>query len=556
MSVSVTVIYDLPMKTRDGVTLYSDVYLPAPTGKYPLIVLRSPYNSEKRGYSDFCAEFCEQGIGVVCQGVRGTAISEGEFNISRQECDDGEDFMNWIAKQDFCNGNIVSNGESYPGHTQWQMARHGHPVMKGLTPHNAPLNFYTVACRTGGAWGFGLATTWAFSMRARRTKEKMLIPWEKAKWHLPLDTMDTALGLKIWPLWHEWMQHATNDSFWQGAGDAFAGMEHVTAPAFITGGWFDAFLPHTLEAFSRMRSSAATDKARKFTKCVIEPLDHDMCTHDIDYGPNHLDDIIATRNRFMKNVLTDPEKDPLPDQPPMRFFVMGSNRWMNAEEWPLPQTQYTPIYLHGKTQANSVAGSGTLSFAVPGKDDAECSDHFLYNPLDPVPTTGGNTLGICVGQRWQDEVEKRSDVLVYTSEPVKEDTDVIGNVRAVIYASTDCRDTDFSVKVCDVYPDGRSVNLCDGLLRGRFLDGMDEEKLLTPDQIYAFNIDCWATSWTFLKGHRIRVQVSSSNFPRFDRNLNTGSDLTKSTEIKVARQTILHDAEHPSHVILPIIPKA
>jgi len=549
---SVTVIFNLPMKTRDGVTLYSDVYLPARTGKYPLIVLRSPYNSPTPVYSQYCADFCEQGIGVVCQAVRGTANSGGDFNISRQEVEDGEDFLNWIAEQDFCNGCICTNGESYPGHTQWQLIRHAHPVLKGITPCNGPFDFFNVAFRPGGAWGFGLASMWAFGVHSARTHEKQTVPWDKAMWHLPLRTLDTALGFKEWPLWQEWMKHTTFDSYWKPA-DASLDFPKMVAPAFLTGGWYDAFLPQTLKAFSEMRKRAGSEQARKFTKLVMEPLDHDMRTHDIDYGPDHLGNIIETRGRFMKNVLLDQEHDPLPDQPPMRFFVMGSNRWMDAVEWPLPNTQYTKVYLHSGSPSNSVAGQGTLSLQPPAGD--EFKEEFIYNPLQPVPTLGGNNLGtICPGQRWQDEIEKRSDVLVFTGEPFEKDTDVIGNFRAVIYASTTAKDTDFTVKICDVYPDGRSVNLCDGLLRGRFLNGNEAEVLLEPDRIYPFEIDCWATAWTFLRGHRLRVQVSSSNFPRFDRNLNTGKHMTFDSEVKTARQTVYHDAAHPSHVILPVIP--
>ncbi len=547
----VTVIFNEEMKTRDGVTLRADVYLPARTGKFPLIVLRSPYNTDTPVFSRFCADFCEQGIGVVCQAVRGTANSDGDMDISRQEYQDGEDFLNWIAERDYCNGRIVTNGESYPGHTQWQMARHGKEILKGITPHNAPLNFYTVAMRNGGAWGFGLATFWAFGVRSRRLHSDLKLDWEKNKWHLPLKDLDTTLGFEEWSVWRNWMEHVCFDSFWQKNADAMSDIGNVTAPAFITGGWFDAFLPQTLEAFSRMRKEAGSGKARNFTRCIIEPLDHDMRTHDIDHGEHHLDDIIGKRNRFMANILNEPEQDPLPELPPMRYFLMGRNEWRETQEWPLPETQYTPIYLHSSAAANSAAGKGTLSFSAPSGD--EHTEQFYYNPLDPVPTWGGCTLGIAVGQRWQENVEKRSDVLVFTGDELTEDLDMIGNVKAMIYAATDGKDTDFTVKVCDVYPDGRSVNICDGLIRGRFRDGLLCEKLLEPGSVYAFSIDCWSTAWTFKKGHRIRVQISSSNFPRFDRNLNTGLHLTESSELRVASQQVFHNADYPSHVILPLV---
>ncbi len=547
----VTVIFNEEMQTRDGVILKADVYLPSRTGKYPLIVLRSPYNSDNPCFSQFCADFCEQGIGVVCQAVRGTAASQGDFNISRQECDDGKDFLEWIATRDYCNGSIVTNGESYPGHTQWQVARHGDDVLKGITPHNAPLNFYKVAIRPNGAWCNGFATFWALGQRARRIAKSPALSWDKAQWLLPLETIDEKLGLGEWNLWRQWMEHVTEDDFWHGENDAMSLIQNVTAPAFITGGWFDCFLPQTLEAFSRMRKESKTERARKLTRCIIEPLDHNMATHDIDYGENHLDAIIAKRNRFMAGMLTDQDKDPLPELPPMRYFLMGKNEWRETNEWPLPETRYTKLYIHGECAANSLSGKGTLSFDEPANE--EFTDAFYYNPLDPVPTCGGNNLGISAGQKWQDTIEKRSDVLFYTSTPLDKELTITGNVEALIYAATDGHDTDFTVKLCDVCPDGRSVNLCDGIIRGRFRNGLDKEELLEPGKVYPFTIDCWATAWTFKEGHSIRVQISSSNFPRFDRNLNTGLHLTKSTELRVAHQQIYHTAEYPSCVVLPVI---
>lgn len=552
----VTVVFRLAMKARDGVELFSDVYLPERTGRFPLIVLRSPYQAEQNTFSDFAAEFCRDGIGVVIQDCRGTGRSGGEIDIARQEEEDGLDFLNWVASQDFCNGRLVSNGESYPGHVQWQMARHNHPALKGLTPHNAPLNFYSVAFRPGGAWGNGLASCWAFGVRMRRTHEEssVKIDWSKILLTRPMKNWDTAAGIREWPLWKTWAEHVCFDEFWKKA-DVFPDIPEVTAPAFITGGWFDLFLPQTLKSFSEMRKHAGSEAARRFTRCVIEPLDHNGDTGDVDYGPDHLADIIATRNCFMKNILAQPDgTDPLPDQPPLRFFVMGSNRWMDADEWPLPGTEYTPFYLRASAPANSLAGAGKISREPPAPNTPECMEIFTANPLSPVPTAGGNNLSFTAGQRNQKTVEKRSDVLVFTGEPMTEDLDVIGNVRAILYASADTPDADFTAKLCDVSPDGVSYNVCDGILRGRFRDGCEKESLLTPGKIYRFEIDLWATAWTFLRGHRIRVQIAGSNFPRFDCNPNTGKHLTADPEARAARLTLLHTAECPSHLLLPVLP--
>lgn len=551
---SVTVIYDLPMKTRDGVTLYSTVYLPDRFGKYPLIVLRSPYDPEKPCFSSYCADFCKQGIGVLCQSVRGTGPSEGEFDPCRQECYDGEDFLEWVKTLDFCNGNIVTNGESYPGHTQWQLARHGRDVLKGITPHNAPLNLFPLAIRRGGAFCASMGYSWALTLRKNRLHNTDKVDWAEVHKHLPMNTKDEAVGLEPWGIWRAWMAHPCDGDFWRGPFDAKSEIGKVTAAAFITGGWFDAFLKDTLDAFSSIRKNGASKEAREFTRCVMEPLDHDMRTFDVDYGEGHLAGIIKTRGTFMENILKNPHEDPLPGHPAMRYFLMGSNEWRETDEWPLKETVYTPFYLHSAGAANTVYGDGVIDANEP--DGIEQDDIFLYNPEDPVPTWGGNHLGFTkAGQRRQNEIEKRSDVLVFTSEKLTEDMDVIGNVRAMIYAATDGRDTDFTVRLCDVAEDGTSYNICDGILRGRFRNGQEKEELLEPGKVYEYDIDCWATAWTFKAGHRIRVQVSSSNFPAFDRNLNTGLDLTASSEIRIAKQTVCHKAGCASRIILPVIPK-
>ena len=542
------------MPLRDGVRLATDVYLPSPAGRHPVIVIRSPYGGCATRSED-AQEFARQGLGMVIQDCRGTGLSEGEADLWRQERDDAEDFFHWLAEQPWFNGNLVTNGESYPGAAQWQAARVGHPGMKGLTPHNAPLDIH--GCYYyGGTYGYSLGVFWAFGMLARRRKVELKTPSREICAMLPLRELDTKLGFEPWPLWRDWIDHPGRDPNWARA-DAFADIGKVTAPAYITGGWFDIFIQQTLRGFAALRQSGGSEAARRFTRCCIEPLDHDMRTGEVDYGHGHLNGIIAIRNRFMRNILTHPDRDPLPDQPIMRFFVMGSNRWAESDTWPLPNTRETPLYLTATGAANSILGRGGLSFAPPG-DAGTPSDTFIYNPLDPVPTLGGNNLGHSAtppGQREQSAIERRADVLVYTSAPLERDLDVIGHIRARLFVATSAPDTDFTVKLCDVTPDGRSYNVCDGILRARYRNGPETPATDTePGQVYTFDIDCGVTAMTFLKGHRIRVQVSSSNFPRFDRTPNTGARFGTADQMRIAHQQVFHDAAHPSHLILPLIP--
>ena len=546
---TITTYCGIQVPMRDGVSLNTDVYLPDNHGSFPVIVIRSPYNGCSCR-SDFCLDFAKQGYGFVQQDCRGTGTSDGVADYWRQERLDSEDFLAWIEKQPWFNGRLVTNGESYPGADQWQIARTGSSVVVGLTPHNAPLTENGVVLFRDGVMEMGISYSWAFNMVAVR--RNIPVPdRDKLQWHLPVRELDKASDLGDWPLWRDWIDHSSvADPVWDGT-DIHKDISKITAPAYITGGWFDPFLKDTLRAFSEMRDHAGSAKARAFTRCCIEPLDHNMATHDVDYGPNHLNDIISIRNRFMMGLLDNPDADPIPEQPVMRFFLMGENRFVDAPSWPLPDTETKPVYLAGDGMANSILGNGTLSMEPAKK--AATSDTFDYNPLSPVPPCGGNTLCYKPGQYLQTEIEKRSDVLVYTSAPLEEDLQVVGDVSAVLYAATSARDTDFIVRLCDVYPDGRSFNVVDGIVRARYRNGTDHEELVNPGEILEYKLDLWSTATTFLKGHRLRVQVTSSCFPRLWRNHNTGNDWGSDTELRIARQQIFHSERYPSRVLLPIV---
>lgn len=543
---TITTLRGVQVPMRDGVRLCTDVYLPDSRGSFPAIVIRSPYCGCSC-LSDFCLGFARQGYAFVQQDCRGTGASEGVADYWRQERLDSEDFLGWIGRQPWFGGRLVTNGESYPGANQWQIARTGSPLVVGITPHNAPLTLNGVALFRDGVMEMGIAHHWAFGMAAAR-RGLPAPDFGKLRLSLPVREMDAAAGLGEWPLWREWVDHPRpSDTFWEGA-DVHADISRITAPAYITGGWFDPFLKDTLRAFSGMRDHAGSARARAFTRCCIEPLDHNMATADVDYGPDHLNDIVAVRNRFMKGLLDDPAADPVPDQPAIRFFLMGENRFVDAPSWPPPGTRTTAFYLRGGGMANSILGDGRLS-ATPARGE-EKHDSFDYDPLRPAPPCGGNTLCHNPGQRLQTGIEERADVLVYTSEPLAEDLRVVGDVSAVLYAATSARDTDFIARLCDVWPDGRSYNVADGVVRARYRAGV--EKLVTPGETLEYKIDMWPTATTFLKGHRLRVQITSSCFPRLWRNHNTGNDWGTDTEMKVARQRIFHSALHPSRILLPV----
>jgi len=274
-------------------------------------------------------------------------------------------------------------------------------------------------------------------------------------------------------------------------------------------------------------------------------------TGDIDFGPEALIELHALQLRWFDHFLKGADNGVL-DEAPVRLFVMGDNRWRDENEWPLARTRYTKVYLHGGSKANTLRGDGRLSLIVPGEEQP---DRYIYDSQDPVPTRGGTTLGMALGVFDQAKIEEREDVLVYTGDVLAADTEVTGPVSLKLFAASSAPDTDFTAKLVDVRPDGYAQNIAEGVIRARFRESLTSPTLITPEKVYEYTIDLWATSHVFKAGHRLRLEVSSSNFPRYDRNPNTGHDFGVDTELRSARQTVFHDHRYPSHLVLPVIPR-
>jgi putative CocE/NonD family hydrolase len=335
--------------------------------------------------------------------------------------------------------------------------------------------------------------------------------------------------------------------------------KNVTAPAMHIGSWYDAFQFDTLAMYTQMRRDACSEKARRGQRLIMGPWAHllpysvptSRGTGDIDFGPEAKVELLADQERFLRHWLGGTESQIL-DEPPVRIFVMGENRWRDEREWPLARTNYTKLFLHSRGHANSTRGDGALSFEVPRDEPA---DEYLYDPNDPVPTRGGTTLGLPPGVYDQSQNEQRADVLVYTGEPLAKDLEVTGPVSMRLCAASSARDTDFVAKLIDVRTDGYAQNIAEGVVRARFRDSASAPTLITPGTVYDYAIDLWSTSHVFKAGHRLRLEVSSSNFPRYDRNANTGNDLLTDRELKSARQSVFHSERNKSHVVLPVIPR-
>ncbi len=564
---------------RDGIKLATDVYRPVEGGPVPVLLSRLPYNKELplivQGTID-TSRAVQAGYAVVFQDCRGRFGSEGKFIPMFNEATDGADTVAWITQQPWSTGQIGTVGGSYLGFTQWLLARERPQGLRAMAPVVTTSDYYQAPWRhRGGVFELGISLWWSLFMvpeelqrqlrQGKASMEQMGVLMQMMNdpssqfQHLPL--VDMPLLRDFAPYYFEWLAHPTYDDYWQCLAHKEY-YEQITVPALNIGGWYDIFLGTTLENYTSMKQSGGSAVARQHQRLVIGPWSHGSLTGifpERSYGlmaSADAVDLVGMQLRWYDHWLKGEENGVEQDKP-VKLFIMGLDQWREEDDWPLPDTQFRPYYLHSAGGANSAAGDGTLSTEAPG-DEAE--DIYLYNPRRPVPTVGGAiymsmALGMDQGPRDQRSVEAREDVLCYTTTLLEQPVEVTGPIELVLYISSSARDTDFTGKLVDVSPDGRTEILTDGILRARYRESFSEPSLLSPGQIYELHLDLWATSNVFKAGHRIRLEVTSSNFPRFDRNTNTGGTIETETEkdFVQAVNRVYHDSAHPSHLILPII---
>lgn len=545
----------VPIRMRDGVTLYADVYRPVKPGKYPVIVSRTPYSTERAPSAYEAAVFyARRGYVYVYQDVRGRHESEGKWEPFRNDAEDGYDTIEWAAAQPWSNGKVGLEGGSYLGQVQWRAAQAKPPHLVAMVPRVASTSIYHDWITLNGGWRLSFNFGWGPVRQESRIMQNTgphtmaggpeAISFDKILWHLPLITMQELAGRNA-KFYHDWIRHPDYDDYWKplNAEEVF---HEIGVPVYTIGGWFDIFSQGTLRGYVGMSTRGKTEIARKKSRLLIGPWGHGASqkTGDLDFGPHADVDENAVALRFFDYWLKGID-DGIDSEPPVTLFVMGKNVWRREREYPLARTQYRKLFLRAK---------GGLSWEAPGE---EPPDTYRYDPANPVPSLGGNNC--CgtptpAGPRDQRPIENRGDVLIYTSDYLESDFEATGPVKVVLYAASDCVDTDFVAKLIDVYPDGRSINVAEGIMRARYRESPSRPKLLEPGKVYEFAIDLVGTSNVFLKGHRIRVLITSSHFPQFDRNPNTGEPFGMSANLKVATQQIHHSARWPSHVVLPHIP--
>lgn len=562
---AVTIERDVKVSMRDGTVLRADIYRPRTSGRFPVLLQRTPYN--KAGGITFGYRAATAGYVVIIQDVRGRYTSQGEWYTFKYESDDGFDTIEWAAALPYSNGKVGMFGGSYVGATQMLAAIAHPPHLAGICPVVTASNYHSNWTYQGGAFEQWFNESWTSGL-AQDTLNRMIAANTNAlggEWKLPLTSYSlfNATGESfqlgspnvLAPYFLDWLAHPNYDEYWKKLSieDHFA---DIKVPALTVAAWYDIFQGGSLKNYAGLKEHAGTEIARSGQHLLVTIGGHSGIGQrigEVDFGPEaakfNEDDITldwynflfkGEANRFSRK--------------PVTLFVLGANQWRDEDMWPPARARRTNYFVHSTKGANSVQGDGSLSTETP---NSEKPDQYVYDPANPVPTIGGplccDSAHLPPGPRDQRSAESRNDVLVYSSAALSHDLEVTGPVSLGLYVRSSAVDTDFTAKLVDVWPNGFAQNITEGILRVRYRNSQETPELISPGEIYKLTIDMWSTSNVFKQGHSIRLEVSSSNFPRFDRNLNTGISAASSSRSVPATNAVLHDAQHPSALSLPVV---
>ncbi len=570
MTTPVTVERGVAARMRDGATLFADIYRPAGDGPWPVLLMRTPYDKSDptEGTYYHASWYAQHGYLVVIQDVRGRATSEGEWYPYRHESDDGYDSVEWAAALPGSNGRVGMYGYSYVGATQMLTAVTRPPHLVAMAPAMTGADYYQGWTYENGAfsqafiqsWVAGLAQDTAFRLGDMDLLEDLHMAGFNMPAiydRLPLTAFNFRGIEQAAPYYADWLEHDTWDDYWK-QWTLHTRYDQIAVPGLHIAGWYDVFLEGTLQNYEGLRARAGSDAARAAQRLIVGPWHHQYwgsygAGHDFgaDAGGVTNDASLRWYGHHLKG-----EPNGLADEPPVRLFVMGENRWRFEDQWPLKRARDTPYYMHSGGAAMSFHGDGTLSPVPPGD---EPPDRWTHVPSNAVASTGGHSC--CdesiapMGGVEQRKTESRHDVLCFTSGPLPTDLEGTGWVSARLWARAEGPDADWWVKLVDVHPDGRAINLTDGVIRARYRDSLERTSPIVPGEVYEYTVQMRATSNVFKAGHRIRVDVSSSNFPMYDRNGGGGarSKDTALGDLASRMHTVFHDGPRPSHIVLPVV---
>lgn len=566
---------------RDGIALATDIYRPRAEGRFPVILVRTPYKKEM---NELQARFyARRGYVFAVQDCRGRFASPGEWEPFVNEGQDGYDTIEYLAVQPWSNGKVGMIGASYLGWVQWWAARERPPHLAAIIPNVAPPDpFYNIPYEYGAFFLLG-AIWWANVLESEATgditgarmREVNDADYARHLRHLPVIEIDEKVLGKKNPYWRKWIEHPTNDEYWEPA-NFLRHLGPLDIPVFHQSGWFDGDGIGSKLNYLAMRSFGHRNQ-----KLTLGPWGHtDTATREMgerDFGPNAIVDLqrdyLRWMDRWLKGIDNGIDREPL-----VSLFVMESNRWIHGDTYPLPETRFTRLYIGSDGHANTLDGDGRATFEAPGPESPP--DHFVYDPGDPTPSPRAD-FGVEPGEdeaadeaaeeaapdtidveairaarkaHYAEILTEREDILVYESEPLTEPVTIAGPISAVLWAGSSAPDTDWFVRLSMRDTEGYLHNLTEGKLRARFRQSMAAPAPLVQGRIYRYELDLWQTGMTFRPGERLVVEVASASFPFFSRNLNTGGHNEMDTDYRPARQTIYHDAAHPSYVLLPVIP--
>ncbi|UCD94476.1 MAG: CocE/NonD family hydrolase, partial [Candidatus Zixiibacteriota bacterium] len=567
---------DVEVPMRDGVKLATDIYRPDADGKFPVIVVRTPYKKEMNELE--AKYYSRRGYVYAVQDCRGRFSSPGEWNPFFSEPQDGYDAIEWLAVQPWSNGKVGMIGGSYLGWVQWWAAREHPPHLVTIIPNVSPPDpYFNIPYEYGAFFTLG-AIWWADVLESEATgdisgkafadiSEK---EYDKLLKHLPVIDLDSIVLGKKNKYWREWIQHPNNDEYWQRA-NFLEHLEGLDIPVYHQSGWFDGDAIGT-----KLNYLAMTKHGHKYQRLVVGPWGHSSEAtrrgpNNTDFGPNAIVDMQRSYTRWLDRWLLEIDNG-IEKEPLVSLFVMGANQWVYGDTYPLPETEFTKYYLVSKGSANTSKGNGWLSAELPD-DSAASSDAYVYDPGDPTPDPrvyiepekAGDEYDSLEVKSIDEEIEKkiayygkvngeRSDMLVYDTPSMDKPLTFAGPISAVLYGASSAKDTDWFMRLSKVDEDGTVFPLVHGVIRARYRDSFSEPEMLEPGKIYGYHLDLWHTGITIQEGEKLRAEVTSASFPTFSRNLNTGGHNETETEYVTATQTIYHDKDHPSHVLLPVIP--
>ena len=569
--------FDVKIPMRDGIKLNANISRPKANGRFPIVVNFTPYGTISDWILSDAKYFAPRGyvhVGVDCRGRYG---SEGKAYLYWHtdwqrtggfEGQDVYDALSWLGQQPWSSGKIGMEGPSYLAMVQWLGAYLDPPYLKALVPENSVGDHYHNVF-PGGAFQLGNSLLFLTMLGGNRTNDDTLrtgfLNWEQVYNHLPLRTSDTTFLNKKIQVWQDFMDHPDHDDYWRFSvadwprvGELTPGKyPRVKVPTLNISGWYDQVQQDTINNYMEMVRYGPPELRDKHF-LIVGPWRHftfGRKVGDIDFGRQAAVDRQPIKLRWFDYWLKG-MKNGFLDEPRVQIFVMGEDQWRSELEWPLTRAEETKYYFHSAGRANSRFGDGNLSVVKPVE---EPPDTFVYDPSDPVPTYGNvepwqDYLAPDVdGPRDRRAIQTRHDVLVYTTPELDRDVEVTGRIFVKLYASTTARDTDFTAILNDVHPDGYAQILQDGIIRARYRNSFVKQELVNPDQVYEYTIGLMSTSNVFKKGHRIQVEISSSNFPNYDRNPNTGNRFGEDARLIKAKQCIYHNGSYSSHIILQVV---